>query len=437
MSSKDLVASRELFFSSSGDAFSSVKSARARLWYAYRDSGDIVGNTLYLRSGNFATQTGSIRSPGDLVANRYVAVKALEGFETVSTDEAELFYSAKPNNEGTESILYLKKGDLRLEDGSVYTKEISAAGKVEVRAQEGYGSGAASMFYVDTPFGASTYNGNTLYLKGAVDIRLKDVYSTKDLVAMRSVKIGAKEGFGAGDVELWYGKQGGDAGALNTKLASPDTTYVREGDFSTQQGDLAATLDVETQGGVFKLMDKGAQSQGNTQKPDTAELWYAHTGTTPQIASKSLFLRKGHFATKSGSIEAKNIRAQHELGTLKAPEVHLKTTMKCKNCEFKKVLIVHSQGQTSQSPTEQTPLHAAPDNKQSVQIPKVLQESLVLLDEGTAANSAKTHAIDLEVAITKLTGRHSDLRAEEAMLTEKIATVHQRLLAMEGRLRSQ
>jgi len=292
------------------------------------------------------------------------------------------------------------------------------------------------MFYVDTPFGASTYNSKSLYLKGTTDLRVDNVFATKDLVSFQAVQIGAFDGFGGGDVELWYGKQGGDAGALNTALFSPDTTYVRTGDFATQKGDLAAALDVETQKGVFTLAAKGNQGSGQSKDPDRAELWYSHTGSSPAIGSKSLYLRKGDFATVSGSIEAKNIRAQPELGALKAPSVHLKDEMKCKTCEFKKVLIVHGQGQVSQSPTEKTPLHAAPDNgAQAQKVPKVLQESLVLLDEGNAASTGKTHAIDLGLAINKLTARHEVLRSEEALLVEKIAMVSKRLAAVEGRLR--
>lgn len=427
---KDLVATRNLFFSSSGDAFNKVKSARAEMWYAAADSGDTPGHSLYLRNGNFATETGSIASPGNLVAAKYVALSAMEGYGSQTLDIAQLYYSAKEEGGNTESTLYLKQGDLRVRAGSIVTSELGAE-KIKINSMEGFGSGAAELFYVDSPVGGSPFQPKSLYVGTPADIRFENAYAKEHLITKHGVKVEAFPGFGSGAAELWFGKKGGEAGALNTAVYAPDTTYLREGDFATQTGDLAAELDIETQKGSFMVAEKRYAGALKVPKTQFAELWYSSTGSTPQIGSKSLYLRKGNFETQTGSIGAsKNIRANPAEGSLKGAKVQLKNKMSCDTCEFGKILMLPGMKQQVESPPAKTPLQKVPDNSPKSKIgPSAVDEAMVLLDEGLVT---ETPAIDLEVALRKLEQRHQSLRSEEGSLLALLSHAKERLAMLES-----
>jgi len=436
----DLVATRELFFSSSGDAFGDVKSSRARLWYAHKDSGDTVGNSLYMRDGDFATETGNIISPENLVTAKYLAIGALPGFATISSDKLELYYSAKPRGGTTESVLFLKKGNLRLEKGSVYSKEMKAGREIVINAMEGYGEESTAFFYIDTPFGTAKLEPKSLYLKSGADFRVSEnIYSAKHVVAEKSLMVEAKKGFGSGAAELWFGKKGGPSGELQPGAGAPNTLYLRKGTFAAQAGDLMAKLDVETISGEIKIAPRETSGQIKPATPDQAELWYSQTGSSPVIGSKSLYLRSGNFATMEGNIASdKNIRAHPKIGTLKGPKVRLKDSMTCNKCEIGRVYVLPHSQQKIVSPHGDTPMNRAPDTAKHPRLPTapktVLEESMVLLDESSAGGGSP--AIDLEVALRKLQQRHTHLRKEESHLIEQVDQAKRRLVAAEGQLRS-
>jgi len=431
---KDLVATRELYLGSSGDAFENVKSARARLWYAQKDSGDVFGETLYLKEGSFGTSTGNVISPENLVADQYVSIGAMEGYGMTSQDEMKMFYSSKQTGPEVESVLYVKKGDFRVQAGTIYSTDLSAAGSVKLSAMQGHGAGDAAFFYVDTPTAQALYQPKSLYVKAAVDFRAENIFSATHLIATQGVKIEAKAGFGNGQAEFWFGKKGGEAGALDTATFAPDTMYLRDGTFSTQTGDLHAHLDVETMDGAFKIAAK-LSPKSSMLRPEVAELWYASTGVTPSIASKSLYLRKGNFGTLTGSIGAsKNVRAHPQLGTLKAPKVRLTGAMKCTTCEFKKIYILPQQQQKTASPHEKPPLISAPDTgARSKALPHALSEAFVLLDEASGGNQMPV--IDLEVALHKMQQHHQDLRTEQESLIDMLSKAKQGLAELERQVR--
>jgi len=426
--SEDLVATNYLTVSSSGDNFGAVESAKAKLWYAKKSSGETNGNTLFLQRGDFGTEKGNIVSPGSLIAGKNLEIHALEGFGTAKDDSVQLYYSAKALTDGnTESSLYLRKGDFRLETGSMYATDVSAKNSIKVNAKAGFGAGHASFFFVAAPFGKTTYQPQSLYLKG-VDFSVPNLISSKDLVATQSAKITAKSGHGSGSAELWFGQQMSAAGQATGTV--PDHVYVRTGHFATQKGDIAAKLDVETLGGEITIGDRHGAGV-HAVKAGKAQLWYAATGMTGGgIAGTSLYLKKGHLATVAGNIVAsRDVAAER---TLKGEESHSSGDFKCKTCQFGKIFMMpHERTEISSAHASMSTNGQAEGGKKvHVGNPTLLEESMeVLLDESTGV---KTRAIDVGAALIKLRSSHDNLRQEEGELTGLLSHALQRLASLEG-----
>ena len=76
----------------------------------------LKADSLYLTSGDFRTQLGSIASAQDLEAGRAVKIKSLEGH---GEGPAELVYSHTAREKFAAKTLYLKDGDFKTQKGSI------------------------------------------------------------------------------------------------------------------------------------------------------------------------------------------------------------------------------------------------------------------------------------------------------------------------------
>lgn len=371
---------------------------------------------MYLEKGNFGSETGNVVSPKNLGAKRYVEIGAMPGFG-IAESKIQLWHSAKVFQGKQAATLYQKNGDFRVQKGSIYSNHLIAGQHLSVGATPGYGDGTAQLWFVTTPVGRSDVFPNTLYLKGKKDFRARNVLSARVASTHHGLKISATKGFGNGNTELWFGKPGGAAGALDKKNTVPNTVYVRNGDFSTEKGSMTAKYDVHTVLGQVKIAPP--KHLRGTKATNFAKLWYSESGTQG-AASRSMYLRDGDFRTLTGSIgSAKDFSAHAKTGTLKAKRLQLKTDMRCTNCKFGKIYI--------KAPTEKkkTPAQKA---LAAAKVPTLLEESMVLLEQSASAkSSAKQPMIDVELALRKIQDRHRALKAEEGDLTRMIVMAKARL----------
>jgi hypothetical protein len=342
---KHLVAGRAVEIK----AWPGFGSGSAHLWYSQAGKDDFKPDTMYLKNGDFRTQVGSIVASKDLVAGRSVKINSLPGH---GTGQAELFYSHSAKGKVAAETLYLKSGDFRTQHGSIYAgKSLHAAKYLEVRAFPGYGSGSAKLWHCNED--KEGFFANSLYLKDG-DFRTEagSVYAAKDLVAARYLTVQAKKGFGSGHTKLWYSQTGKDdyrsnslylksgdfrteAGSIHAadslhaskylKIAAwpghgqgtaklwhsktghkgfgKNTLYLRSGHFHVQKGSLVASKDIRV-GRYVKIGALNGFGSGHTQ------LWYSGTGKG-SIAPQTLYLQSGDFHTQSGSIHsAKDVVAK-------------------------------------------------------------------------------------------------------------------------------
>jgi hypothetical protein len=420
---KDLAATKELRIRPSGVSAALSSASEARLWYAHRGAGRMEGKSLYLRRGNFGTETGNVVSPKDLVAAKYLEMFPFPGFGTRG-DKVQLWYSAKRAAGKESATIYQKNGDFRVQAGSVYTNNVGGSRYLGMGAFPGHGKGVAQLFYVEVPTGKVAFQAHSTYLRGKVDFRVQNVYAANDLSTAHGVHINALKGFGNGAAELWFGKAGGAAGALNTKNLAPDTTYVRTGNFRTGKGEMRAKLDVEVVAGEVRVDTHSDLSSGPGKKM-YGQLFYSHTGAQG-AKDRSLYLRHGDLRTEKGSIAAEQDMIAHTtLGTLRGAKLQLKDRMKCANCKFGKILI---EEKLLKLPHKKAALGAKP-------VASLLEESMVLLDETNASGAkvAKRH-IDVEVALRKLKNRHTTLAAEHSAYSKMLLAAKTRLKTLEARL---
>jgi hypothetical protein len=418
---RDLIAMQGVVVRPSGEAVTS-SSPFAKLWYAHRGSRRLEGASVYLRKGNFGSETGSVVSPKDMGAKKYVEIGALPGFG-IAESKIQLWHSAKVFQGKQAATLYQKNGDFRVQKGSIYSNHLIAGQHLSVDATPGYGDGTAQLWFVTTPVGRSDVFPNTLYLKGKTDFRARNVLSARAVSTKHGLKISATKGFGNGNTELWFGKPGGAAGALDKKNTVPNTLYVRNGDFSTEKGSMTAKFDVHSVQGQVKIAPQ--KHLRGTKATNFAEIWYSESGTQG-AASKSIYLRDGDFRTLTGSIgSAKHFSANAKTGTLKAKLLQLKTDMRCTNCKFGKIYI---KAPIEKKKTPAQKAAAPPKSFVKVQVPTLLEESTVLLEQSASATrSIKQPVIDVELALRKIQDRHGALKAEESELTRMIVMAKARL----------
>lgn len=321
-------------------AYPGYGSGAAKLWYSQVGKGELKGDSLYLTGGDFRTETGSIYSAQDVHANRYLGVHALEGH---GSGKAELWYSETQRGHYAANSLYLKKGNFRTESGSVVAgKDLEATRYISINAFPGFGSGKASLWYSNDA--QDGYHYNSLYLKSG-DFRTEkgSVVSSKDIVATEKLKLSAAPGFGQGAAELWYSQSGrgdyrsetlylthGDfrtqhgsifagknlhvgryleisawpghgSGSAQlwhgkTEQGTTSALYLKEGDFLTQEGSVISNKDLHA-GRYVSIGAKEGFGEGS------AKLWYSRTGKGA-ITPNTLHLESGDFKAQTGSISA-------------------------------------------------------------------------------------------------------------------------------------
>jgi len=345
---KSLIAGRSVQIR----AWPGYGSGSAHLWFAKAGNAEFKPNTLYLKDGNIRTQVGSIVSAKDLEAGRFLKVQSMPGH---GTGEAQLFYSHTSKGTFAAKTLYLKSGDFRTQKGSIYAgNSLHASKYVEIRAFPGFGSGSVKLWHCNS--NREGYFANTLYVENG-DFRTQkgSIYAAKDIVTNRFLTIRAQQGYGTGHTKLWYSATGkgkyrskslyltsGDfrtvAGSIHAsanlhtskylKIAAwpghgrgyaklwhsktghkgfgANTLYLSSGHFQVQKGSLIASQDIQV-GRYVKIGALAGYGTGFTQ------LWYSGTGKG-KIAPSSLYLQSGDFRTEKGNIvSAKDVVAK---GTL-------------------------------------------------------------------------------------------------------------------------
>lgn len=88
----------------------------AKFWHSATGHSGYGSNTLYLKSGHFSVQKGSLIASTDLQAGRYVKIGAMSGFGSGST---QLWYSSTGKGKFFSHTLYLDSGDFRTQLGSI------------------------------------------------------------------------------------------------------------------------------------------------------------------------------------------------------------------------------------------------------------------------------------------------------------------------------
>merc|ERR1712153_120728 len=114
-------------------------------WFSNAEKDGYKFNSLYLKSGDFRTEKGSIVASKDVIASEYLKIKSFPGY---GEGETKLWYSQEGKEKFRSNSLYLAKGDSRTEQGSIYAaKEIHVGRYLEVQAWPGHGSGNAQLWH--------------------------------------------------------------------------------------------------------------------------------------------------------------------------------------------------------------------------------------------------------------------------------------------------
>jgi len=261
-------------------------SGSANLWYSQSGKADFKPNSLYLKSGDFRTEVGSIVAAKDIVAGRAVKVMSLPGH---GRGEAELFYSHTAKGSFSAETLYLKSGDFRTQHGSIFAGDSLRTSKyLEIRAYPGFGSGSAKFWHSNKE--KEGFKSNTLYLKnGDFRTQVGSIFAAKDLVAGRYLTIHAKEGYGSGHTKLWYSKTGKNEYRSNS-------LYLASGDFRTESGSIHAAADLHASR-YLKIAAWPGHGRGY------AKLWHSKTGHKG-YGRNTLYLNSGNFEVQKGSLIA-------------------------------------------------------------------------------------------------------------------------------------
>lgn len=223
------------------DAFPGFGEGSVKLWHCNKDIEGFKANSLYLQNGDFRTQAGSIYASQDLVASRYITIQAMQGYGTGKT---HLWFSATGKDDYRSNSMYMSNGDFHTEDGSIHSGQDLHAGRyLKISAWPGHGEGFAALWHSKTQH--QGFGADTLYLKsGHLQVQDGSLIASKDVHAGRYIKIGAKSGFGTGSTQLWYsgsGKDGVDA----------HTLYLDSGDFRTETGNIRSAKDVVAKGTLY------------------------------------------------------------------------------------------------------------------------------------------------------------------------------------------
>jgi hypothetical protein len=271
-------------------AFPGFGDATAKLWYsASAHSGSkFESDTVYLEDGHFATQKGSIVSSKDVRAGRYLSLKA---FPNHGEGEARFLYSAAAKAPYKSNTVYLKIGNLATQDGSIVSNNDVEVGQfLRLRSMDGYGDGEAKLWYAKDSLNG--YAGDSTYLQNG-DFRTQegDIIAAKNMIAGRNVVISAFPGLGSGQATLKFAKVADTVNGLEA-----DSLYLTSGDFRTQLGSIASAQDLEA-GRAVKIKSLEGHGEGH------AELVYSHTARE-KFAAKTLYLKEGDFKTQKGSIRA-------------------------------------------------------------------------------------------------------------------------------------
>jgi hypothetical protein len=370
---------------------------RAQLWHSSKSAGDHEGNSLYLKEGDFHTDVGDIHS-SDLVSKRYVSVRALNGF---GEGKASLYYTASSERGEEAGSLYLKDGDFRVESGSVISANVKAGKSMKIGAKAGFGAGEAKLWYVEVPMGSTDLLPKTVYLDQGDFSTHGGSISAAHHMQGQAVRLSSRT-HGTTPIELWYGKEGGELGAL--KQGEPHIVYLRSGDFKTEDGDLVAKKDIRIAQGSLSISSHPGYGE-TTQKKVTADLWYSHVGgATDAIPKETLHLKEGDFHVQAGNLLGRDVVARKKM---KGVEVKVNSA-KCGDCHFEKIYLT--------STGQQRPSHA-------------LKNSLVLLDESTTR-------IDVGVALSELTARKQQLLEEQHTLRNQLKQAHKMVLELESRVQA-
>lgn len=227
---------------------------------------------------------------------------------------AKLFYSANGGQGGVieQSTIYLAGTTFHPKDfrtrtvqgkadagGDIVSPENLGAGRfVEIDASPGYGldndgfAGSTRMFYIQE--GKGHLRAETLYL-GEGNMMTEDgsIVSSQNIVAGRTVKIAARDGYGDtqdnSDAEFWYAELGKDS-----KSVLSDTLYLRSGNLATGDGNLYAGQDVVAN---QYLVVKDENDEGE------AKFFFSEKKVDERSEeSVTVYLEKGHLATGLGSI---------------------------------------------------------------------------------------------------------------------------------------
>jgi len=175
-----------------------------------------------------------------------------------------------------------------------------------------------------------------------------------------------------------------------------------------------------------------------TKKSTKAEIWYSNTATGG-ITANSLNINAG-LATLDGNIQSQK-DFEFTDGTMTGQQAHIKNNWDCEACEFMRILVLPSHqiedGSAAATSENMAANMAVPDLESHVHTghPTLLEESMVLLDEGVSAG-AKRRAIDVGQATTKLTQAHASLRQEEKTLVDLLTRAKGRLAALEATFRT-
>jgi len=282
VAAKDLIAGRSLKI----NAYPGLGSGTAELKFSKVATANTKANTLYLASGDFRTQYGSIVAAKDLGAGNSVKIKSMSGH---GDGQAELFYSHSAKGNMAAKTLYLKEGDFQTQAGDIRAgHNLHASRYVEIKAFPGFGHGSTKMWHCNRDL--EGYKANSLYLKNG-DFRTEDgsIHANKDVVAGRYLKVEAKEGFGTGSTRLWYSAQGKDQ-------YRGKTLYLDHGDFHTETGSIVSAKDM-TAGRYLQIKAWPGHGEG------FAKLWHSKMEARG-FGADTLYLENGHFQVQKGSIKA-------------------------------------------------------------------------------------------------------------------------------------
>jgi len=269
-----------------------------RASFFYVNSGTIPGttsavlNTVFLKRGNFATERGSIRSSLDIQTSTFLSVRASPRFGEGS---AKFWYSQGGKGKIDADTTYLRSGNIAAENGDVISaRDIRARRHLKVGAMPTYGEGDTNIFFIHQ--GSGKLKSNTLYVDSSLSVQEGSVQASKNLKTGRYLQIGATEGFGTGHANLWYCHRATNSEDSRQKGLKDTSVYLREGEFSTQDGSIYAQNLVATEGLIIR-------STVEYKVGDEAMLWFSKRGDN-RLEGETLSLASGNFPTATGNIVA-------------------------------------------------------------------------------------------------------------------------------------